>query len=283
MKYFTIIFLFITSSLFSQENKTQILIVGSDHLAQIYKEGNPNTDILSPNNQKSIDEFNKLISKFEPDAIMVEELPDVQNEIDSLYEAYKSNRLDLTKLKNRRSEIFNIAFSVGKKSNAPKIHCVNAPGGTSQSILDNGENIQLYKDYTANLRKIVVEKYQLLNQGELSFKDYLTFLNQPEAYNLIYRLRYVIPARVTNGYFKNPEKTIDTTKIDKQHIGAELISIFKNRDYKIYSNIVNNQLETKAKKILLIIGVAHVGSLKNIFNEDPYYEVINANKYIDKF
>jgi len=283
MKYFTIIFLFITTSIFSQESKTQILIVGSDHLAQIYKEGNPNTDILSPNNQKSIDEFNKLISKFEPDAIMVEELPDVQNEIDSLYEAYKSNRLDLTKLKNRRSEIFNIAFSVGKKSNTPKIHCVNAPGGTSQSILDNGENIQLYKDYTANLRKIVVEKYQLLNQGELSFKDYLTFLNQPEAYNLIYRLRYVIPARVTNGYFKNPEKTIDTTKIDKQHIGAELISIFKNRDYKIYSNIVNNQLETKAKKILLIIGVAHVGSLKNIFNEDPYYEVINANKYIDKF
>ncbi|ANI89806.1 hypothetical protein A9P82_11205 [Arachidicoccus ginsenosidimutans] len=282
MKYFFIIFLFVPAILLAQENKVEILILGSDHLAQIYKEENPNTDILSPNNQKSIDEFNAMISKFEPDAIMIEELPDMQNEIDSLYEKYKSNHLDLAKIRNKRSEIFNIAFNIGKKSNVQKVYCVNAPGGTSQSILDNGDNIQLYKDYGINLRKIVMEKYQSLGKGELSFKDYLTFLNQPEAYNLVYRLRYVVPARVTNGYFKNPDKNIDTTKIDKQHIGAELISIFKNRDYKIYSNIVTKQLETKANRILVIIGVAHIGSLKNIFNEDPDYQVINVNEYLKK-
>jgi hypothetical protein len=280
MKYFNIIFLFITTTLFAQESKTEILILGSDHLAQIYKEGNTNTDVLSPDNQKSIDDFNKMISKFEPEVIMIEELPDEQNEIDSLYEKYKSNQLDLTQLKNGRSEIFNVAFNIGKKSNVQKIYCINAPGGTSQSILDNGDNIQLYKNYSANLRKIVMERYQSLNKGELSFKDYLTFLNQPEAYNLVYRLRYVIPARVTNGYFKNPDKNIDTIKIDNQHIGAELISIFKNRDYKIYSNIVTKQIEAKANRILVIIGVAHIGSLKNIFNEDPDYQVINANEYL---
>jgi hypothetical protein len=264
----------------SQKDKTEILILGSDHLAQVYKEGNPNTDILTSKAQKSINEFNNLVAKFKPDAIMIEVLPDAQREIDSLYGKYKSNLLDLTKVKNGRGEIFQLAFNIGKKSGVQKIYCVNAPGGTSQSILDNGDHIQLYKDYGAQIRKIVMEKYEALGRGDLSFKDYLTFLNKSEAYNLIYRLRYVIPARVTNGYFKNPDEIIDTTKIDKQHIGAELISIFKNRDYKIYSNIVSNQLETKAKKVLLIIGVAHVGSLKNIFNEDPFFEVINANKYL---
>lgn len=281
-KLYTLFVLLHSINAFSQESRTQILIIGSDHLAQVYKEGNTNTDILSLKNQKSIHEFNQLISKFKPDAIMIEELPEAQVKIDSLYDKYKSNQLDLNHIENGRSEIFNVAFDIGKRSGVKNIYCVNSPGGTSQSILDNGDNIQLYKDYGSNLRKTVMEKYQSLGKGELSFKDYLIFLNQPEAYNLIYRLRYIIPARVTNGYFKNPENAIDTARIDKQHIGAELISIFKNRDYKIYSNIISTQLKTKAEKIILIIGVAHVGSLKNIFKEDPYYQLINSNDYLRK-
>ena len=173
-------------------------------------------------------------------------------------------------------------WAIGKDLNIDNIVAVNAPGGTSQSILDNGENIELYENATTELRKVVSTYYRMLQNGELSLKDYLVFLNQPETYNLIYHLRYMTPARVINGSFTNPDKMVDTAFIDKKYIGAELISIFKNRDYKIYSNIVTNQLRNKHERILLIIGVAHIGSIKSILTDDSAFSIIEANTYLKR-
>jgi hypothetical protein len=267
---------------FAQGSKTEILLVGSDHLSQIYKEGNPHTDVFSGIRQKEISEFTTLVLRYKPDMVMVEKLPEQQLEIDSLYNLYLQGDLNLQNLENGRSEVYQLAFRIGKELQLPKVYCVNAPGGISQSILDNGENIELYKTKTLELRKVVGEKYVALQSGELSLKDYLIFLNQPVNYNKIYHLRYITPARVTNGTFKNPDEMVDTAFINPAYIGAELISVFKNRDYKIYSNIVTNQMRHKPKKILLLIGVAHVGSLRNILHDDPEFEVVTAKKYFKK-
>ncbi|WP_347158837.1 DUF5694 domain-containing protein [Pontibacter chitinilyticus] len=278
----TLLVLGLCFNAFAQNNKTEILIVGSDHLNQIYKEDNPNTDVLTPKRQKEVEEFTSLILKYKPDMIMVEKLPEQQAETDSLFNLYSKGTLNFQNIENRRSEVFLLAFRIGKELQLPKVYCVDAPGGTSQSILDNGDNIGLYKNETLELRKIVGEKYAALQNGSLSLKDYLIFLNQPESYNKIYHLRYITPARITNGTFKNPDEMIDTAFVNPRYIGAELTSAFKNRDYKIYSNIVTNQMRQKPKRILLIIGVAHIGSLKNILSDDPEFAVIDANKYLKK-
>lgn len=267
---------------FAQKNKTELLILGSDHLSQIYKKGNPETDVLNPKRQREIGEFTFLVEKYKPDMIVIEELPEKQAEIDSLYTLYLANQLNLYSLEDGRSEIYQLAFRIGKQMKLNRIFCVNAPGGTSQSILDNGENIELYKNETKELRQIVGEKYTSLQNGTLSFKDFLIFLNQPETYNKVYHLRYITPARVVNGTFKNPDKMVDTAFVDRKYIGAELTSVFKNRDFKIYSNIVTTQIKHNPKKIMLIIGVAHIGSLKNIIRDDPEFELVNANKFLIK-
>jgi hypothetical protein len=75
---------------------------------------------------------------------------------------------------------------------------------------------------------------------------------------------------------------IDTAFVNPKYIGAELISIFKNRDYKIYSNIVTTKMQIRPNRILLIFGVAHVGSLKSIFRDDIEYKIVDANKYLGK-
>jgi len=113
-----------------------------------------------------------------------------------------------------------------------------------------------------------------LQANTLLLKDYLIFLNQPQTYNKIYHLRYITPARAMNGTFKNPDALVDTAFVDPRYIGAELTSVFKNRDYKIYSNIVTTQLKTKAKRALLLIGVAHIGSMRSIFRDDEAYQVV---------
>ncbi len=67
------------------------MILGSDHLAQIYKSDNLNTDVLLPNQQNEIKAFAKLIIPYNPDIIMVEVLPEKQKEVDSLYALYFHN------------------------------------------------------------------------------------------------------------------------------------------------------------------------------------------------
>ncbi|TCD02111.1 hypothetical protein EZ449_18795 [Pedobacter frigidisoli] len=278
----TIVLLTLSTIAYAQSQKTDLLILGSDHLSQIYKTDNPRTDVLLPKRQKEIKEFINLVAPYNPDLVMVEVLPEHQKEIDSLYSLFLQNKLNFGNLSDGRSEVYQLAFRISKQLNLPKVYCVNALGGTSQSILDNGENIELYKSEGLALRTIVNEKYKALQKDSLSLKDYLIFLNQQQTYSKVYHLRYITPARVINGTFKNPDALIDTAFIDSKYIGAELISAFKNRDYKIYSNIVTSQKSESAKRVLLIIGVAHIGSLKNIIRDDEEFNLIEADKYLNK-
>ena len=279
---FLIILLALFTTAYAQSRKTDLFILGSDHLQQIYKSDNTNTDVLLAKRQKEISEFSSLILPYQPDQIMVEVLAEDQHTIDSLYALFLLDKIQLSNLPDGRSEVYQLAFRLGKKLNLQKITCVNAPGGTSQSILDNGENIELYKKEGLELRTFANEKYKALQNGSLSIKDFLIFLNQPEIINKVYHLRYITPARVINGRFKNPDGMIDTAFINPKYIGAELTAVFKNRDYKIYSNIVTGQKQQNAKKILLIIGVAHIGSLKNIIRDDEEFNLIDAKKYLNK-
>ncbi len=277
--FFTLLFTIICTSIgFSQ--KTDLMLLGSDHLTQLYKKDKPNTDVLLADNQSSINSFTKSVLAYKPDVIMVEVLPEKQQEIDSLYTLYLNDKIKLESIEDGRSEVYQLAFRMAKELKLAKIYCVNAPGGTSQSILDNGDNIALYKEEGVALREIVIEKVNALAAKNISFKDYLTFINQPDTYNKIYHLRYITPSRITNGTFKNPDAMVDTAFINKKYIGAELTSIFKNRDYKIYSNIVTTQLKTKSKRIVLIYGAAHIGSFISIFRDDQEYNLVSTKKYL---
>ena len=267
-------------SALGQSKKVQLLLLSSDHLTQLYSEEYPNTDVFTSQNQKQLTDFVSLIAPFRPDMIGVEDTPDDQPETDSLYALYRQDRLHLPALPNGRSEIYQIAFRMGKTAGLDEITCVNYRGGTSQSILDNGENIELYQQEGQELRQLVMEKYAALRRGTLSLKDYLIFLNQPAAYQKVHHLRYITPAKVRNGTFTHPDEMVDTAFIDAAYIGAELISVFKNRDYKIYSNIVINQMAKEAKRILIVIGAAHVESLRTIFSGDPDYEIVDPNDYL---
>lgn len=270
------------SSAKEQKGQVEIMLLGSDHLNQIYEAGNPHTDMFADSRQAEIMEVVGLLQDFNPDMIMVEELPEEQPATDSLFTLFSRNKLALKDIPYGRSEIYQIAFNLGKNMKHSRVYCVNAPGGTSQSVLDNGINIELYKNETINLRKTAKEKYRQIGDGSLSVKDYFIFLNEPSTVQMTHRIRYIIPARVTNGTFKNPDAMIDTAFINPAYIGAELTAVFKNRDYKIYSNIVTTQLRQEAKRIVLVIGQAHVGSLQSIFRDDPEYTLVEANTYLKK-
>ncbi|MDQ8203797.1 DUF5694 domain-containing protein [Pelagicoccus sp. SDUM812003] len=261
--------------------KPEILILGTDHLSQTYREGQPKTDVLSPENQASLERFRDEIVAFAPDAVMIEVLPSRQEKTDEEYALFRENALDPSRLEYPRHELYQLAFPIALTLGLDQVHCVNSIGGTSQGILTNGDNIEIYREAGKELREFAIAKYQQLGDGDLSFYGFLHFLNTPEAYNKIYHLRYMAPARVRNGTFSNPDERVPPESyLETEYIGAELISIFKNRDFKIYSNIVTRQLETGCQRILLIVGTGHVGSLRSIFRDDPEFELVDALAYL---
>ncbi|MCR5888871.1 DUF5694 domain-containing protein [Hymenobacter sp. J193] len=266
----------------AQTAPTEVMIAGSDHLNQIYSKDYPTTDVLTAKGQQDIGRFTAALARYKPDMLVVESLPEEQAEVDSLFALYRQDKLNLMTLPGGRSEVFQVAFRLGKQLGLNKIYCTNAPGGTSQGILRTGQNIELYQQAQQELSKVAGGLKTQLQQGALSLYDYEVAINQPELYNQVYRLRYVTPARVVNGRFTKPDAQVDTAFINPKYIGAELISVFKNRDYKIYSNIVVQALQTKPRRVLALFGAAHIGSLQSIFASDPAFRVVESKKYLKK-
>ena len=107
-------------------------------------------------------------------------------------------------------------------------------------------------------------------------------MNQDKFIDLSHNLIFNIPAYVINGEFsENGTNTVDIGEIDNKYIGAEYITLFYNRNLKIYSNILNTQLTHKSNKILVIIGQLHVGVLKDLLSHNPNYKVIDTSEYLD--
>ncbi|QJX46645.1 hypothetical protein HMJ29_06715 [Hymenobacter taeanensis] len=261
------------------EKHTDILLVATPHLAQLYKEANPLTDVLTTRRQTELAAFRDQVLRFRPDAIMVEELPSQQARLDSLYTLYQQDKLNPNTMPGGRSEIYQLAFPMAKRLGLNRIYCVNSEGGTSQSILHEGTNIKLYQEGTTEHRAYYAPTVQQWEKGDLTMAQLLTFLNTPAFLQQLHTLVYRTPARVTDGTLKADEM-VDAAFIKPHYVGAEFISVMYNRDLKIYSNIVTTQLATRSSRVLTIIGGRHVASLQGIFGTDPSYRVVPSATYL---
>ncbi len=259
--------------------KAEILLLGTDHLSQLFKKDLPATDVFTPKRQQEVGQVVQLLERFRPDLILVEVLPEKQPRLDSLYVLYRRGKLALTDLEDGRSEVYQFGFRAARQLSLPGVYGVDAPGGTSQGILANGERIERYQTETAALRTYVRSLTQPFQAGTLTLPDYLIALNQPATIQMTHHLVYITPARVTNGTLK-ADPMVDSSFINPAYVGAEFISVFKNRDLKIYSNIVTTQLARPGKRLLVIIGQRHVGSLQSIFRDDPEFNLVDANAYL---
>ena len=258
---------------------TSILLLGCNHLAGLYKPDNPNSDVLTPKRQAELATTLDRLQRYRPDGILVEELPERQGQVDSLYQLYRQDKLDLNTLPGGRSEVYQLGFALGKRLGLARIQCVNAPGGTSQSILHQGQNIELYEQATARWRAFAAPIDKQLLAGTSTVPQYLHTLNSPAIVQGLHALVYRTPARVINGILK-PDPMVDAAFINPKYVGAEFVSVLYNRDLKVYSNIVTTQLATRQSRQLLIIGVRHLGSLKGIFSTDPTYRLVDVASYL---
>ncbi len=247
----------------------QVMLVGFDHLSQLYNQ-QPQSDVYSLKKQAEINQLNTCFQAYAPDMIMVEVDPSEQVRIDSLFTLYSAGKLALDALPSGRSETYQIGFALAKRLKHKRVYCVDHYEATSQSLLTEGTNIDVYQQALQQFQGIARPLKKQVQQDSLSVYAYIRKINQPDMITLTHRLFYNLPALVINGEFsRTATNTADISKIDKRYIGAEFISLFYNRNLKIYSNALISQRQYQGKKLLLLFGQPHVGVLQELFKANP--------------
>lgn len=261
---------------FGQKGQTiEIALLGTFHFQQFHKDGDASLDFFGFERQKEIEEVIDKLKSYRPDQIYIEREPRYQMEIDSLYDLFKEDKLNLSELENGAGEVYQLAFRLAKSLDLGAPKCVNHYESTSQGLLASGTHIEKYQEALKefqNLGRSVVGNFL---QGKTSLLETLIEMNRPKNVTLSYQLLFNIPAYVKDGKFSSYEG-IGEEPVDNRYIGAEFISLFYERNLKIYSNILNTQLKQNDKRILFITGQVHVGVLQTLLDTNPNYSVKEA-------
>jgi hypothetical protein len=261
---------------------TDIVFIGSSHFGQqaMYSSG-PGADLFSPQRQQELVALRAQLAKFKPDLILIEREPAVQASTDSLYNAYRTGELEMTRLEYGRSEQYQLGFALARQLGHERVLGADHYESVSTRMMKEGENVAAF---TAGLDSFSALGRRLdaqLSSGQLSLKNYLLFLNRPDVLDYTFQVLFVNALRVRNGRFTNPNPTyVDTAFVQPAQIGAEFVSVFMEREWKIYSNIVALQAATKARRILVIMGHRHAAVLPKLMQPDPAFRVVPLGRVL---
>ncbi|MGI4870413.1 MAG: DUF5694 domain-containing protein [Janthinobacterium lividum] len=264
----------------TQPPKIEVMVVGSDHLSQLYNK-QPQSDVFSPKKQAELAQVRTQLARFRPDFILVEAELKEQPRLDSLYTRYQQGQLDLSLLPTGRSERYQIGFALARELHLPSPQGIDYYAATSQSLLSTGTNLAAYTNDLKLLQATARPLRTLVQHDSLSLYDYLALANQPAMIALLHRTLFNTPAQVMNGTFTaGGTNTVDLGQVDTEYIGAHFITLFYNRNLKIYSNLLRAQQRSQAKRVLVLYGLAHVGVLEELLAANPAYRVVPAATYL---
>lgn len=264
----------------AQKAPVEVMVVGFDHLNSLYNK-QPESDVFSPKKQAELAKLRAQLARFRPEAIMLEAEPREQPQLDSLYERYRAGQLAFAALPTGRSERYQIGFVLARQLGLPTPRGIDYYAATSQNLLSTGHNIEAFQQGLRQLQAASRPLRRQVQHDSLSLYDYIALANQPALIALAHRALFNIPALVTSGTFSaTGTNTVDLGRVDTAYIGAHYITLVYSRNLKIYSNILREQQRNQARRILVVLGVAHVGVQEELLAANPDYRVVHAASYL---
>jgi hypothetical protein len=266
---------------FSQSNqkKIKVYLLGTFHFTQsdttIY-------DVRSEKNQKSIQKLSDIIVGLYPDKIFIEKMPEweYENHIDSLYQEYKKGNLN-----RARNEIWQVAGRTAMRLNHPHLYQCDQPGNYSlyYGMLEeyakwHNQSQQLENYNGKGMTGPITNNYNtdsLRNNSDLL--DYIRWWNSKEVQNTSHAHYINVYPQIGNTNAYTPANRIDSTYFS----GADLTIDWYRRNILIYAKMIS-QLDYNENAIFLIIGNDHVPIIRQMFYENPYFEVVDTEKWLGK-
>lgn len=260
-----------TKSLKANEEKLQVLLIGTFHFANFNAERNlditqtDQVDVLNAQNQEELEKITTKIAEFKPNKIFVEYPFSKQVKLDSM--VTNLNPSDFTKLK--RNEIVQLAYRAAHKLNHSKLYAFDyldadfpydemmktiKQANQTDAILENERELAAYE-----------KRYNQIVSDSHSVTELLLFLNQEENYrdDLGWYLN-----------FANQAGTLyDTT-------GTYLTSEWYRRNLRMYS-ILQKQIEKQDRRIMVLAGASHISLLKHFMEYNLENEIIEFKEVME--
>lgn len=273
--------LLLIAQLYSQtpNPKIKVYLLGTFHFAQtdtaIY-------DVRSDKNQRSIQRLSDIIVGLYPDKIFIEKMPEweYENHIDSLYREYRAGNL-----RRARNEIWQVAGRAGMQLKHKHLYQCDQPGEYSMyyGMLEDyakshNQSEQLAKYNGKGMTAPLTAGYNidsLRNASDLL--DYIRWWNSKEVQNSSHAHYINVYTQLGNTNVDTPANKADSTYF----MGADLTIDWYRRNILIYAKMIA-QLDYSEKAIFLIIGNDHVPIIRQMFESNPYFEVVETEKWLGK-
>jgi hypothetical protein len=276
----TAITLLIVGQTFSQTKNTKIKVylLGTFHFTQTDTTIN---DVRSSENQKNIKQLSDIIYKLAPNKIFIEKMPEweYENHIDSLYQEYRKGNL-----RQARNEIWQVAGRTANRLNHPHLFQADNPGNYGfhygrleyYAKMNNQDDKLLYKGKGMTQPLTSKINYDSLRDHS-NLLDFIRWMNSKEVQQSSHAHYINVYPQIGNTNAFTPANKIDSSYF----IGANLTTDWYRRNILIYAKMLS-QLDYNEKAIFLIIGNDHIAIIRQMFQENPFFEVVDTEKWLGK-
>jgi hypothetical protein len=238
----------------------QVLVLGTYHFA------NPGLDIvqtevadvLSADKQAEIGAIVEMLAQFRPTKIAVEHLPATAPRLDSIYDAFRSGRHELS-----RNETQQLGFRLAAMLEHPRVYPIDHRGEFPfGAVMEYAEvHDSAFVTFVHDeLARITAEANR--QQRENTIGEILRMANEPT--NLAGgHGSYLRFARVGAG---------------DGYVGAGLLSKWYERNIHIFANL--QRLAEAGDRILVIVGSGHAPILRELVTYDPEMLLVDVLEYL---
>ncbi|HTG56621.1 MAG TPA: DUF5694 domain-containing protein [Niabella sp.] len=211
-------------------------------------------------NQSDAHAIAKLLAAFNPTVIVVERLPERNEQLLKDYTAYIANpRMEFKNI----NEIQLVAYEVGRLSNAKRIYGIDFHEGYNYNVYNSVGPLTDSVTYPKYSR-LVANHIRKSREDPLSLKERLKLTNHPQV------LDYLINVNADM-------LTYISTKGNAE--GADEAAKFYHRNLVMYSNL--NQIPlTKNDRVFILMGAAHTAFFRDLMKRSPKYRLVDVFHYL---
>ncbi|WP_435363448.1 DUF5694 domain-containing protein [Haloarchaeobius sp. DYHT-AS-18] len=257
-------------------HETEVLLLGTYHM------DNPGLDVvnvdaddvLAPARQRELRDLADRLISWDPDLVAIERPHDRQDQVDSLYEDYRTGvrtydaeatvdpphpaRNDPTT--ECRSETVQVGFRLADRLDHERVHAVDCPMRLDARTDDEAEAVdlgELTRRATSELDVPLPDpgaKQRETDEHlhESTIPEHLHWLNQEDRLHGNHDLMFAAAMAGT----------------DRRYLGSELLGAWYERNLRMVENVWRATDDTD-ERVLLLVGSGHVHVLRHLFDEMP--------------
>lgn len=246
-----------------KDSKIQVLNFGTFHFGATSDAHKAKFDEHDQTNQQAAKEIAEMLAEFKPTVILVERVPEYNDQLQEIYQSYVANP-DMTF--KRPTEVQLLAFELGRLSGTERIYGIDHKMGYNYKI---GIEIENAIDPSWH-DKFFQDPYQFY--PELNFRN-------DESMSLIDKLRIMNQDQILDYAIVGNADMLTHAGTESGFEGADEAAKYYQRNLRMYSNMNRIQFN-EDDRVFILMGSSHTAFFRDFLSRSPKYEMVNTLDYL---